>query len=1119
MDATLSHPSAPSSSPSASIPNPPSAPTSLNPEPAAQAPTAAPPSSSPASSSSSSSSSSSAFKRWIPSSHPPSHLENSNNDVLSSPSSPPKAGVAKLRQQSLVNKSTATLVDIYCSCNPSFRYIHRPVPRRCLTKPSTPACNNDHDNCNNDYILHVNDTLHDDHGNNFTVLDLLGTGTFGQVVKCKRHSTGEIVAVKVIKNQPAYFNQAWVEINILKMLHLNNPPQHTQHIVKFYAHFIFNGHLCLVFERLSINLYELLKQNTYNGINMDLLIIFVNQILKALQVLISSEIIHCDLKPENILLKSLSCKDLKLIDFGSACQLHYPVYSYVQSRFYRSPEILLASNTKYDSQIDMWSLGCVIAELFLGIPLFPGQNEMNMVCRIVEMLGDMPDRFLQSCRNTKTFFNHKRLASRNSGGNHSLFELKSIEQYENEYGVKLPDWKRFFKQKSLRDIIMTYPASTTRRPTTSSSAPPAPPAGSSHSASGSGSGPGVVISEKELEMRECLIDLLHGMLKVDPKERWTPAEALQHPFVKGEPLPDGQPWVPPSRPRRLFPGVNRSRPVGIQQIDHNQLHQNQQQYQQPQMYQQQHIIPSHQIPFQAHHNMQSPISANTMDGACQMYSASAPNFNAHGPLAHMQQQHSQHPHQQQHVTNGSGTSGGRTGFFPYSSNAAFSVGSEPEIMSPPSSRRNTFIPPFAPGSYVPAPPAEFFSSSFGGGNPMAHVMPPLPLRRQQQQQLQPSSGGSFDARSFYLHQQQQQMDSGVSGGLHPSASRESLTGSLRMSASKESLGAGGSGMGSANDLSQVGIFPFMPDDDFNINNSSGSNSNVPVSSAIQNSSQQFPTSFSNNNTFQHQPQFNSIAIQQQQQYDAPPSSSAFNQQQQYDAPPVSSAFNSLSAALPPPGPWTGIGTNTGIGTGIAIPKMGGSLSRQAGMNSNINTGSNSYSAGDNNMYGSSGFAPPSSAAAVIIPSVPTTEATTLQNYNQSYNYGEYNVNQNNNQNRNFMKQRDESRAFRPSLACPPVHANNSVVVDHENVTMTDGSNIATGTGESVSNTKNGENIYDTQNDDENGAAMTTTSNMDVVSMSENNVFENMARTGRQHENNGDAERKTSPAVNVNQDNS
>ena len=82
---------------------------------------------------------------------------------------------------------------------------------------------------------------------------------------------------------------------------------------------------------------------------------------------------------------SVKSPTIKVIDFGSACHESSHVYTYIQSRFYRSPEILLG--LPYTSAIDMWSLGCIVAELFIGIPLFPGSSEYNQLFRIIEMLG------------------------------------------------------------------------------------------------------------------------------------------------------------------------------------------------------------------------------------------------------------------------------------------------------------------------------------------------------------------------------------------------------------------------------------------------------------------------------------------------------------------------------------------------------------------------------------------------------------------------------------------------------------------------------------------------------------------------------------------------------------
>ncbi|RYZ70859.1 MAG: hypothetical protein EOP05_12695, partial [Proteobacteria bacterium] len=93
---------------------------------------------------------------------------------------------------------------------------------------------------------------------------------------------------------------------------------------------------------------------------------------------------------------------IKIIDFGSACDERQTVYTYIQSRFYRSPEVLLG--LPYSAAIDMWSLGCIVVELFLGLPLFPGSSEYNQVSRITEMLGLAPHWMLEMGKQSGEFF-------------------------------------------------------------------------------------------------------------------------------------------------------------------------------------------------------------------------------------------------------------------------------------------------------------------------------------------------------------------------------------------------------------------------------------------------------------------------------------------------------------------------------------------------------------------------------------------------------------------------------------------------------------------------------------------------------------------------------------------
>ncbi len=136
---------------------------------------------------------------------------------------------------------------------------------------------------------------------------------------------------------------------------------------------------------LSLNLYELLKNTQFGGVSLNLIRKFAKQVLKALAFLARKDvdIIHCDLKPENILLRHPKKSGVKVIDFGSSCRSNKRMYSYIQSRFYRSPEVMLG--LPYATSIDIWSLGCILAEMHTGEPLFSGSDQFDQMQKIVKV--------------------------------------------------------------------------------------------------------------------------------------------------------------------------------------------------------------------------------------------------------------------------------------------------------------------------------------------------------------------------------------------------------------------------------------------------------------------------------------------------------------------------------------------------------------------------------------------------------------------------------------------------------------------------------------------------------------------------------------------------------------
>lgn len=120
-----------------------------------------------------------------------------------------------------------------------------------------------------------------------------------------------------------------------------NDPDDNKNTVKMKEYFLFRKHLCITFELLSINLYEFIKSNSFQGLSVGLIRRFAIQLLIALSYFHKHKIIHCDLKPENILLKNIRKSGIKVIDLGSSCFESERIYTYIQSRFYRAPEIIL----------------------------------------------------------------------------------------------------------------------------------------------------------------------------------------------------------------------------------------------------------------------------------------------------------------------------------------------------------------------------------------------------------------------------------------------------------------------------------------------------------------------------------------------------------------------------------------------------------------------------------------------------------------------------------------------------------------------------------------------------------------------------------------------------------
>jgi len=265
---------------------------------------------------------------------------------------------------------------------------------------------------------------------------VLGKGSYGVVLECFDHKLGRPIAMKVYKRREVEAASAQKELDVVRRACPSpdatvvlggvtgipglergtvTEPLYTaqqalsvrcsSQVVELLANFRWRGHVCVALELLHQNVYSFLKQNSYQ-LDVRAVVPLVHGVLQGLLVLHAKGVVHADVKPENILLTiatppnaRLAVSDLrvKLIDFGtSRIRGQDPPAWYIQSRYYRAPEVML--DLPYDAKIDVFSVGAMVFELIVGNPLFAGTNELEQLYRLTELLGPPPPAFIRDSR-------------------------------------------------------------------------------------------------------------------------------------------------------------------------------------------------------------------------------------------------------------------------------------------------------------------------------------------------------------------------------------------------------------------------------------------------------------------------------------------------------------------------------------------------------------------------------------------------------------------------------------------------------------------------------------------------------------------------------------------------
>lgn len=379
-------------------------------------------------------------------------------------------------------------------------------------------------NGDNDHIGHHTGTPGTKIKDRYEIISQIGMGTFGKVFHCHDNKHKDMVAVKVVRSVKRYVDSAKIEADILDHIYDCQAKQKSNYCLKLYSHFELDKYYFLVTEKLGLSLYDVMKLNKYKGFPMRIIRHVSRQLLQAMKFLQSMNLIHTDLKVENVLFvgdipslladsdtenaavgngKTQAIEEeggdekgggssrssrgskysgreqelyppstqIKIIDFGGATYDNEKKSTIINTRQYRSPEVLL--ETKWSFPSDIWSVGCIIAEIYKGGLLFQTHDNLEHLALIDRCCGLFPYRMLKDSPVSRDYFD--------SRGNLKFSRLNSDSQ------------RHVRSMQRLRDVFAL---------------------------------------DKHRRDRSGIADLMVELLEIDPGRRITASQALQMPFVR-----------------------------------------------------------------------------------------------------------------------------------------------------------------------------------------------------------------------------------------------------------------------------------------------------------------------------------------------------------------------------------------------------------------------------------------------------------------------------------------------------------------------------------------------------------------------------------------------------------